>query len=414
MDLTLRLLRHGYDGVAADREARGVGADAGTHASRLAGRRAVVVRSEPGVRFFYDESAAERKGVVPPPLAWLLFGRGALHGMDGVAHRERKQVMVDVLSADGLGPVVDRVAAELTAATERWPGRQVSVHPALVSAYGRAVLQWAGLDLPDRRADQLAHRLGQQVDGFGFAGAAYLRGWASRLWWNRWATRLAADVRSGRAGVPEDSPAARLVGGLDVDDRTAGVELGNILRPTIAVAYLGTFAALRLAEHPEWRERLADPGEELARLAFAQEVRRTTPFAPVLAARATRPARIDGVRVRRGDRLVLDIMGIDHDPARWPAPHAFRPERFLDHAPGAFDLVPQGGGHPSGHRCPGESLTLRVLGATLRVLAPMPYSVVDDVVDRTRMPTTPRDGLLVSVPTGARTRSAPASSPGSA
>ncbi len=413
MDLSLRLLRHGYDAVAADRAAHGVPPDAGTHATRLVGHRAVVVRSEPGVRFFYDESAAERKGVVPPPLAWLLFGRGALHGMDGEPHRDRKRAMVDVLSADGLGPLVGRVAQELDEAAATWPGREVSVHPTLVSAYGRAVLGWAGLDLDDDRADTVARRLSQQVDGFGFAGPAYVRGWASRLWWDRYATGLAADLRAGRAGTGADAPAARLVRSIDADDRTAGVELGNILRPTIAVSWLGTFAALRLADLPAWRERLADPGEELARMAFAQEVRRTTPFAPVLAARATRPATIDGVRVRRGDRLVLDIMGIDHDPARWEAPHEFRPERFLDHAPGAFDLVPQGGGHPAGHRCPGESLTLRVLESTLRVLAGVPYEVADPAVDLTRMPTTPRGGLVIRVPAGAPDRSARASTPGS-
>ncbi|MDN4160413.1 cytochrome P450 [Nocardioides abyssi] len=414
MDLSLRLLRHGYDAVAADRAAHGVPPDAGAHATRLVGRRAVVVRSEAGVRFFYDESAAERKGVVPPPLGWLLFGRGALHGLDGDPHRDRKRVMVDVLSADGLGPMVARVTDELEAATTGWPGREVTVHPTLVSAYGRAVLRWAGLDVDDERADMLARRLAQQVDGFGFAGPAYARGWASRLWWDRWASRLVGDLRSGRAGVPDDAPAMRLVRGIDGDDRTAAVELGNVLRPTIAVSWLGTFAALRLAGLPQWRERLADPGEELARMAFAQEVRRTTPFAPVLAARATRPATLDGVRVRRGDRLVLDIMGVDHDPARWEAPHEFRPERFLTHAPGAYDLVPQGGGHPAGHRCPGESLTLRVLEATLRVLATVPYDVVDPGVDLTRMPTTPRDGLRIRVPAGAPHRSGRASIPGSA
>lgn len=414
MDLALRLLKHGYDAVAADRAAHGVPPESGTHATRLAGHRAVVVRSEPGVRFFYDESAAERKGVVPPPLGWLLFGRGALHGLDGEAHRDRKRTMVDVLSADGLSPLVSRVADELHATTASWAGREVGVFPALVSAYGRGVLDWAGLGLDDAEADRVAHRLSLQVDGFGFAGPAYVRGWASRLWWDRHATRLAADLRAGRTGTDPDAPAARLVRGIDADDRTAGVELGNILRPTIAVSWLGTFAALRLAEQPLWRERLADPGEEMARMAFAQEVRRTTPFAPVLAARATRPATLDGVRVRRGDRLVLDIMGIDHDPARWEDPLAFRPERFLERMPGAYDMVPQGGGHPAGHRCPGESLTLRILEATLRVLATVPYDVVDAAVDRTRMPTTPRDGLRIRVPAGAPRRSARASSPGSA
>lgn len=410
MDLALRLLRHGYDAVAADRDARDVAPPTGAHASRLMGRRAVVVRSEAGARLFYDESAAERSGVIPPPLAWLLFGRGALHGLDGDDHRTRKGVMVDVLSADGLSPLVTRVADELAATTADWPGHEVSVQPALVSAYGRAVLGWAGIDLPDDRADAVARRLHRIVDGFGFAGAAYLRAWPARRWSDQWGRRLVADVRAGRLDVPADAPLGRLARRLDTDDRTAGVELGNILRPTVATSWLGVFAAARIAERPDWRERLADPGQEAARLAFAQEVRRTTPFVPVLAARATRPATVDGVRVRRGDRLVLDVIGIDHDPQRWSDPHVFRPERFTGLAPGAFDLVPQGGGHPSGHRCPGESLTLRVLEATVRVLAAVPYEVVAGAVDRTRIPTAPQDGLRVRVPARAAGRSARASS----
>lgn len=398
MDLALRLLRHGYDAVATDRTARDADADAGAHASRLMGRRAVVVRGEPGARLFYDESAAARKGVVPPPLAWLLFGRGALHGLDGDEHRARKGVMVDVLSADGLAPLVARAGEELESASAGWRGREVAVQPALVSAYGRAVLRWVGLELTDDRADRVAQRLYRVVDGFGFAGSAYLRAWEARLWSDRWCRGLVADVRAGRLDVPDDAPLARLAHRLEVDDRTAGVELGNLLRPTVATSWLGTFAAARLAEHPDWRERLADPGEEMARLAFAQEVRRTAPFVPVLAARATRPATVDGVAVRRGDRLVLDVIGIHHDPQRWAEPHEFRPGRFLDVAPSAFDLVPQGGGHPSGHRCPGESLTLRLLEATLRVLAGVPYDVVAGAVDRTRIPTAPEEGLRIRIP----------------
>ncbi|WP_435748012.1 cytochrome P450 [Nocardioides sp. SYSU DS0663] len=410
MDLGLRLLRHGYDAVATDRAARGVEQRAGAYASRLMGRRAVVVRSEAGARLFYDESAAERAGVIPPPLGWLLFGRGAVHGLDGDDHRARKQVMVDVLSADGLAPLVARVGDELAASTASWPGREVSVQSALVSAYGRAVLDWAGLDLPDDRADAAAQRFYRIVDGFGFSGIAYPRAWAARHWSDRWGRSLVRDIRAGRLEVPGDAPLARLAARADLDDRTAGVEVGNLLRPTVATSWLGVFAAARLAERPDWRERLAEEGAERSRLAFAQEVRRTTPFVPLLAARATRPATVDGVRVRRGNRLVLDVLGIDHDPQRWSEPEEFRPERFLDLAPGAFDLVPQGGGHPSGHRCPGESLTLRILEATVRVLAAVPYDVVAGAVDRSRIPTAPQGGLRVRVPAGAPRRSAPASS----
>ncbi|HEU4337419.1 MAG TPA: hypothetical protein VFR45_08915, partial [Nocardioides sp.] len=85
---------------------------------------------------------------------------------------------------------------------------------------------------------------------------------------------------------------------------------------------------------------------------------------------------------------------IDHHDSRWPAPHLFDADRFLDHdevtAQSAFDLVPQGGGHPSGHRCPGESLTLRLLSETVRVLAAVELEVSPGAADATRIPTLPR------------------------
>ena len=41
---------------------------------------------------FYDTTAVRRKGAVPAPLANLLFGRGAVHGLDDHEHAERKRI----------------------------------------------------------------------------------------------------------------------------------------------------------------------------------------------------------------------------------------------------------------------------------------------------------------------------------
>jgi fatty-acid peroxygenase len=271
------------------------------------------------------------------------------------------------------------------------------VYDELVRAYGRAVLAWAGIPL-EEDADARSRQLAAIVDGFGSAGLAYARAWRARLEADRWARRLVEDVRGGRrpatAGTALDAIARS-----ELPSHTAAVELLNVLRPTVAVAWLATFAALRLTDLPEWRARLADPAGGRDRFAFAQEVRRTTPFVPVLAGRVRRRAEINGLVVHPGDRLVLDVFGIDHDPARWPDPKRFDPDRFLQAEPGAFDLVPQGGGSPvSGHRCPGESVALCLLDVTSRVLALVDYTVADAEVDHTRVPTLPRHGLVAHVP----------------
>jgi fatty-acid peroxygenase len=392
-DLAWGLLRHAYAAVERDRADR-CGAD--DYGTRLLGRRALVVRSPEGVRTFYDEALVARRGAVPPALAWLLFGRGAVHGLDDEEHRSRKALFLDLTAPAELMPTIGTAEQNLDRAIAGWPARgEVTIFGELVSAYGRAAMQWTGLQLGTLEADRWSRRLATLVDGFGFAGTAYVQAWRERRRCERWAQQVVRNARAG-LGVDDGVPLARIAA-TDLDDRTAGVELLNLIRPTIAVAWLGTFAAARLAEHPEWRERLRSEHAGEARLAFAQEVRRTTPFVPVLAGRVRHEAEVSGLLVRRGQRIVLDVIGVDHDPVRWADPEEFRPDRFLGITPGAYDLVPQGGGHPMGHRCPGESLTLCLLDVTVRLLADVSYDVVAGALDRRRIPTLPADGLRVRV-----------------
>jgi len=394
-DVAVRLWRRGYDALGRERDAHGGG---DVFACRLLGRRAVVVRGADGARAFYDEDVVERHGAVPAPLAGLLFGRGAVHGLDGEAHRERKRIFLGVLTPDAVADIAQRVRADLERRAGAWRGRDVALFDELAEAYGTAMVAWAGIDCPPAEARGMARRMAAIVDGFGGAPAAYPKAWVARLRGNRWARRLVQDVRAGRRSAAPGTAVARLAAS-DLPATVAGVELLNLVRPTVAVAWPATFAALALAQHPEWRERLRHDADQ--RVAFVHEVRRVYPFAPALAGRARRSAEVGGELLGRGERLVLDIVGTNLDPAAWPDPEAFRPERFAGGEPDPFAFVPQGGGDPrTGHRCPGEPLTVRLMAETVGVLAAVGYDVFSSpAYDRERIPTRPADGLVIRVST---------------
>ena len=163
----------------------------------------------------------------------------------------------------------------------------------------------------------------------------------------------------------------------------------------MAVAWFGTFAAIALDEHQEWRQRVRDDAR--TREAFAHEVRRLYPFVPALAARTRRSLTWQGERLPAGRRLVLDVRGIDLDPRTFAEPLAFEPERFRADMPGPYEFLPQGGGHPeTGHRCPGERITMRLLDVTIATLAGIEYDVVGDRrVPLRRIPTRPEGGLRI-------------------
>ena len=397
-DLLPRLLRHGYRAVAADRAARGVTETTGdAYASRLTGRRAVVLRGGDGARLFYDESVVRRKGAIPFPLRGLLFGNGAVHGLDDADHKARKAVFLDLLGAVRVAPVAASVAERLERRVGTWADRPVRLYDELVEVYGRAVLEWGGVEEPPSEARRWSHELARIVDGFGGDPRAYPRGWVARARCDRWARRLVEETRSGTRNPPPGSALA-VWAATDLSARVAGVELLNVLRPTVAVAWLGAFAGLYLDEAPSWKERLRTGRTTDDHVAFAQEVRRCAPFVPVLAGKVRRAATHQGIRLRRGDRVVLDVWGTDQWAPYWRDPAVFRPERFLDGEPGPFDLVPQGGGPRTGHRCPGEPLTLLLLAETVRVLAHVDRRVDPGAhdVSLARMPTLPQDGLLLS------------------
>lgn len=81
-------------------------------------------------------------------------------------------------------------------------------------------------------------------------------------------------------------------------------------------------------------------------------------------------------------------------------PEEFDPTRFLGTGEVfAPYFVPQGGGEvETGHRCPGEVLTVGLLALTAGELSRLDGRVARDGLDWSmrRMPTAPRNGVLLS------------------
>jgi fatty-acid peroxygenase len=362
---------------------------------RLAGRRAVGISGPDAVRFFYEPGNLERHDAIPPPVLDTLFGRGAVHTLDGPAHAVRKALFLALLMDDGIDELAKLVGERFDEAAERWRGPQpITLFDESAQVIADAVAHWTGVREKLPAADLVA-----MVDGFATAGPRHVR---ARLARRRQEQRLAQLIEDVRREPPTDTALSRVAhhreDGHELDARTAAVELLNIVRPTTAVAWFVAFAGHALDRWPTNRAGLAD---EDFTWAFVHELRRYYPFAPFLGARATRDLRFQALDIPRGTLVVLDVYGQHHDPRVWASPYEFRPERFLGRPVGEFELIPQGGGDPrTGHRCPGEKLTIAVLGTIVQRLARLDYYLPpqDTSISLSRIPAKPRSGIKIVLP----------------
>lgn len=379
---------------------------------RLLGKDALLVRGPEGVALFYDEGRIARHGAMPGIVQETLFGHGSVHSLDGSEHRHRKATFVDVAYEDAqvarLSPMLEQ---EWQAEIDEWlSGGRRSAYDAAVGAFGRSIMQWGGLPGTSAARTRWSARLAQIVDGFGVPySPEFLFAVANRRWSDKHATRLVDAVRSGTLN-PDPGTALhawashRDQHGKLLDSRLAGVELQNSIRPMIAVARFVAFAAKELHDRPEWRTRIA--GETAARGAlvggplavmFAQEIRRTAPFVPMLPGWATTHVELDGQQLHAGGRVVLDLLGTNTDERSWVSPEAFDPERFRDvadyEALPAF--IPHGGANvATGHRCPGEKLAIAGLATAISALSDDRLTILGRGlnVNRRRLPTKPSSG----------------------
>ncbi|MDT7804852.1 MAG: fatty-acid peroxygenase [Actinomycetota bacterium] len=399
LDESLLALAEGYTWLPGLR-AR---SETGVAHTRVLGQRAVGLCGPDAARFFYDEDHVRRHTAIPWPVQSTLFGHGAVHTLDGEYHRGRKKLFHSVVSPETTTELADAVTAAWDEAVAGWPpGRPVVLFDEAARVITRAVCHWAGVPLDDADVPAVAGDLVAMVDGFATAGPRHWRARAARRRREAWLGDLVTRVRAGELKAPvgyalDIVAHHREPGGEQLDPHLAAVELLNVIRPTVAVCWFVSYAGHALHRWPEHRDRLRSGDHAYAR-AFAHELRRFYPFAPFIGGRAVRKLTWRGETIPKYAMVLLDLWGQNHDAGLWGDPYTFRPDRFLNHEIGAFELVPQGGGDPhTNHRCPGEPFTVAILRSLAVRLAELDHDVPDQdlTISLHRVPARPESGFVL-------------------
>ncbi|GAB4374717.1 MAG: fatty-acid peroxygenase [Elainellaceae cyanobacterium] len=372
--------------------------------TRLLFKNTICLRGEEAAKVFYDTEKFLRHNATPKRLQKTLLGEGGVQGLDGEAHRQRKQAFMALMSPEHIVQLVELTRQQWLAAAQQWEqGDRVVLLDAAHEVLCRAVCAWSGVPLPEAEVHQRTQDLAAMIDGSGGIGLRYLRARWGREQSEKWIESILEQIRTHQLEVPENSAAYafawyRTPEGNLLDLHTAAVELLNVVRPVVAIARYIAFTALALYEHPECRQKLQDEADY--RQLFVQEVRRFYPFFPFAAARSCQAFDWQGYHFPKGIRVLLDLYGTNRDPHLWENPEQFQPERFRQWNGSSFNFIPQGGGDfATNHRCAGEWITIQIMEMTLDFLVnSIQYDLPEQELEisLSRMPTMPKSGFIIN------------------
>lgn len=364
----------------------------------------ICMRGRDCAEIFYDQDRFYRAGAVVPRAEIVLTGRGGVQGLDHEPHHHRKAMFTSVVGPHTATDVAERCVAEWRKRVNLWAGEDsVSFYNETREVICRAVSDWAGVPISDAELPRITWILSLLYE---FPVAIGWRHWRARYYRkvaDRWAAQIIEDTRAGKIKPPAGTALDVVAKHRDLEGnllpaKVAGVELQNILRPTIAVSVFVVYAAKMLHENPECREPLATGGDDYLDM-FVKEVRRHCPFFPAVCGRVRQDFEWRGFKFAKDTRVIFGLHATNHDPKLWDAPEQFFPERFREWQFDPFTFVPQGGGdRDKGHRCPGDSFSAEITKAAVRFLT---EDITFDVpsqdlsLEMTHMPALPRSRFVM-------------------
>ena len=400
LDSTLALLSYGYQFIS--KKCEHLGSD--IFKTRIALQEVICMQGEEAAKLFYDEEKFTRKKATPKFVQKTLFGEGGVQGMDHGGRRHRKQLFMSLMSKESLERLMQLIEKQLDGHLDKWEKMEsVPLFDELNEVIFRAVCQWGGVPFAEEEVDKKTRDVVSMIEGPGTMGLRHWRGRMGRQLIEYWIRQKVKAVReneliSNPGTFMHEMSWHRDSKGNLLDKGVVAVEIINMIRPTVAIGRYLLFAAMALHEHPEYRTRIQEEGDDLTHL-FVQEVRRFYPFFPFVVAKVRKDFEWKGYSFKKDTKVFLDLYGTNHHRDIYKEPYQFNAERFRDREPTAFDLIPQGGGdHHSHHRCAGEWLTIEAMKVGVKFLATaMEYQVPDQnlSLELNRFPALPKSRFII-------------------
>ncbi len=315
-----------------------------------------------------------------------VVGKNSLILLDEDAHLRQRRLMLPAFHGESVRALTGLMEEVAAREVEAWPrAEHIEMHPRMQALTLEIILRAVfGLD-EGSRLDALRERFAPilELGGGPFVTAPPLRRNFPGSPWSRF-LRLQAEVDAlifeqiderRTSGEDRDDILALLLRARDdAGQPMTRQELRDELMTLLVAGHETTASELawaieRLLRTPAVLDRLTREvraGEDDYLAATVNETLRRRPVLANAEPRLTmREVTIGGWTYPAGAILGVNAYLVHHDPAIYPDPYAFRPERWLDQTPGTYTFLPFGGGR---RRCIGAAFATTEMKVVLRAL----------------------------------------------
>jgi len=337
--------------------------------------------------------------------------------LDEATHMKARKLLLPPFHGERMQRHQATMEAAARREVERWPlGETFALHPRMQALTLEVIVRVVFGVTDQARFERLRDALNRFLDtslelrtiiGFTVLGPARMRDMPFfRNLLQPVQDLLVEEIRA-RRGAPDlaerDDVLSMLVQAHHDDGTPMGdEELRDELMTLLIAGHETTATALawaleRLVRNPAQYGRLRaavrEGGDDEYVDAVIQETLRRKPVLPIVLRLLKEPMEIGGRLLPAGVAVAPSIHLIHHREDIYPEPFAFRPERFLEQAPGTYTWIPFGGGV---RRCLGASFALLemkvVLRAVLQTLDLAPASPAPERITRRLITWTPARG----------------------
>lgn len=310
-----------------------------------------------------------------------LFGAGSPMVLDGERHARLRRLLAAELRGAQLARY-ERLTAEITAADiARWPlGRPFRLLPRMRRVTAAVVVCVLFGDATTGRRPRLRRLVALFTWLGGHRAMLFpvlrrdlgpLSPWGQFLRLRRALDDIVVEEIRARRRTGSDDLLSALVQAQDGLGGLTDGEIRDLVVSLLFAAYetsavTAAWSLELMLREPGLADRLLaelTAGEDRCLDAVVRETLRLRTVIVAVGRRLTRPTELGGHLLPAGTHVAANIADVHHDPALFPDPEAFRPERFLDGGQDAF--LAFGGG---AHRCPGMAPAMVATRAVLRTV----------------------------------------------